>query len=196
MPAQTEWSKCDVAQNSVQGRLHRLFLSQIVLLTQQHNFRHVTSCFKSSIAAKSGECRYSFPRKGGTTTHVDECGRLILGRRHHHEYINPCSDILAHLLRSNHDIRVLVRCSTTDAFYYCMKYATKVQTEIESIENVLLDSYDRRARKETEREANGIPLGSVSVGRSKVNSMAIYLEEAAGICSNVRPLFEEKVCSS
>lgn len=149
-----EWSSQNAPQDDLKDRLHRLCLCQIGLLTQQHNYHHVDSCFKKSSEASSGTCRYKFPRKSGLPTHVDDDGVLRIGRDIHNECINCFNDVMILVFRSNHDIRFLLGCGTTDALYYCLKYVTKAQKEVDPVElrALLISSYDRRRRKELEQE--------------------------------------------
>lgn len=153
------------------SRFHRLSLWQTVLLTQQHNHSHVPSCLKSSSASRTGKCRFGFPRKGGTITHIDENMFLVVGRAHNNEYIYNYSNVIALLLVTNHDVRFQL-CGTTDAMYYVMKYVTNIPIETETTEKVIMASFDRRKWIEAEREGTWLRLSTVTKGRSRVNSMA------------------------
>lgn len=101
---------------------------------------------------------------------------LVLGREPHNEYINIYNDVISLLLATNHDVRFLLG-GTTDALYYVMKYVTKVATENETTEKILMASYERREGIEKEKEASGLPMSAVVSGRSRVNSMAEALSK-------------------
>lgn len=187
LPWKPKWPSTEESALDVCWRLHNLRLARIALLTQDHNHRHVPSCFKSSLAAKTGECRYSFPRKAIERTHVDEKNCLHVERAEHNEYINPYNDVMALALCTNHDIRPLVGSGTTDALYYCMKYVTKVHIEVNDLERVLMGCYDRRMSAEQDAAVNGTQITKSSMGRARVNSMAITLskkqEVSAPMCA-------------
>ncbi len=76
---------------------------------------------------------------------------------------------------------------TADAMYYFLKYVTKVQNEIQSLQALLLLSCDRRKAKEIEMNHIGEENSPVAVGRARVNSMAVSLskkqENTAPICA-------------
>ncbi len=167
-----EWPKEDM--EGLRGRLkvleHKLEICRIALLTQSHNYRHVKSCFKQSTMGEQGResCRHSMPRESGHSTAVEPDGTLVVGRKHFNEYINSFNEVILKVFRCNHDIRFLVGAGTTDAIYYCLKYLTKVQMAIESLEGLLMMSYDRREQVELDREKDGAPLPKEARGRARV----------------------------
>lgn len=165
---------------------YRLILSRIILLTQKHNFRHVSSCFKKSIGIKHGQCRYNFPRKTIHATEVSNDCVVSVRRPPHNEYINSFSDLLSLLFRSNHDIRFLFGTGTTSAYYYAMKYVTKVQGIHEGMEELILNYFNKRFEKE-----NSIPevfdLGQK--GRSRINSISISLSNKFSLPSTLCSLY-------
>lgn len=183
------WSDRDDVVNGPRERSNRLRLCQVLLLTQQHNFRHVTSCFKSSTAAKSGQCRYAFPKRSHPKTEIDANFDLIVARGEHNEYINTFNDVMALLLRSNHDVKFLVGRSTTDAFYYTMKYVTKVPREMEGLESIILACFDKRRNRESEQSETGISHAAFSKGRARVNSIAIGLSKKQSVSSTMCALY-------
>lgn len=157
IPAKGEWPPDDKDPDCPSNIAHRLRVSQIGLLVQQHNYHHVPSCFKSSLSSKSGECRYRFPKHSALCTKV-EGNTLKLRRAVHNEYINNYSPLMLRLFCSNHDIRFLTGDGTTDALYYVLKYATKPQNQVDSLEAILLLSFDKRIETESHLKSNGSQL--------------------------------------
>ncbi len=76
-------------------------------------------------------CRHCFPRKSGTQIDMDSSGFLTVGQEEHNEYINAFNDVNLLVVRSNNDIRFLAGAGTADVMYYCLKYVTNVQNEIQ-----------------------------------------------------------------
>lgn len=90
---------------------------------QMHSKNHNRTCFKY---AKNGprECRFLFPRKLVTSTHVDNHGVIQLERNN--QWIVPWNPTLSSLLRSNHDINFIPTTTMAlGAVYYMTNYATK-----------------------------------------------------------------------
>ncbi len=180
-----EWPSSDSENESM---FHALLLSQIALLTQQHRFYHVDSCFKKSSMGQ-GFCRYCFPRKCEPETRIDPNGVLTLRRAPHNEYINAFNDVLLLVLRSNHDIRFLLGSGTTDALYYILKYITKCQNEVDSVEGILMASFDRRQQTEKGNEEGGSPMSQKDAGRARVNSMVLSLFKRQEISAPMSALY-------
>lgn len=121
--------------------------------------------------------------------YIDADCVLHVARPVHHEYINSYNNVMLALLRSNHDIRFLVGSGTTDALYYCLKYVTKVQIEVDSVESLLMLSFERRKRKEAELELSGGHCGVSDAGRSRVNSMEITLSKRQEVSTPMCALY-------
>lgn len=172
IPSKGSWPANENDPNCPLTIAHRLRVCQIGLLVQKHNFRHVPSCFKSSLSSKSGDCRYGFPRHSLLRTKVEE-SCLKLGRAAHNEYINNYNSVILRLFCSNHDIRFLIGDGTTDALYYALKYATKPQKQVDSLEAILLLSLDRRLETENHLKASGVILASEKLAKARINSMAM-----------------------
>ncbi len=56
---------------------HKLYTTQLLMLNQKHNWRHVSSCFKTSGHVKRGNCRYNFPRKYHECADVTDDGAIL-----------------------------------------------------------------------------------------------------------------------
>lgn len=97
-------------------------------------------------------------------TYLDDNLLLHIKRDEHNEYMNAYHEVMEMALCCNHDIRALVGCGTTDAFYYFMKYVTKIQNETEGIEDIMMACYLRRAEKEEEAKERCEPLTRISAG--------------------------------
>ncbi len=185
----TENIRWPSGSNAEEENLHILLISQIALLTQRHDFRHVASCFKRSMRGKEDNCRHCFPRQCVAETTIDENGVLKIARNVHNEYINTFNDVLLLLLRSNHEIRFLLGSGTTDALYYVLKYVTKVQDTIQSLERVLMTSFERRSEKEQIIRNAGTALSPHAAGRARVNSMALDLSKKQEVPATLAALY-------
>ncbi len=123
-----------------------IYVTELVLLKQKHNWRHVSRCFKSGAHIRRRNCRYSFPRKcqysAETTEDVVVCTERAIGS----EYVNNFDPILLQVVRSNHDIRFLT--SSAHEIHYVLKYAVKNQIDIATA--VTLASYMKKLEKEKE----------------------------------------------
>ncbi len=111
-------------------RYHELISSQIALLTQSHNVRHVDT--KSAMKHPGiRPCILRFHNKGGTITSVEGNGVPTTRREEHNEYFNAFSSVFLLFLRSNHDVRFLVGSGLVDVLYYGLKYAANVQFDVD-----------------------------------------------------------------
>ncbi len=173
----------------IEMRLHELLISQIGLLAQYHNYHHVPSCFKKSNMGTTQYCRYCFPRKCVLETFIDEEGILNVKRLPHNEYINTFNEVLLLLLRANHDIRFLMASGTADAVYYCLKYVTKIQNAIDSVEGILMTCFEKRIDRESTHSQEGPPLSPVAAGRGRVNSMSVALCKMQEIAAPMAALY-------
>ena len=105
--------------------MHRLHCDSNAVASkrQMHSKNHSRTCFKKAKAG-SQECRFLFPRKLVTNTHVDEHGVVQLERNNH--WVTPWNPSLSSLLRSNHDINFIPTTTMAmAAIYYMTNYATK-----------------------------------------------------------------------
>ncbi|OWZ03387.1 hypothetical protein PHMEG_00024892 [Phytophthora megakarya] len=124
-------------------------VSALVRLLNEHWWSHTGSCFKSS-RSSSGDpvCRYSFPRRCVSATRFRNQG-VELCRKPAHEYINGFNNVLMAAFKSNHDIQVLLGGrDMANRIYYCCKYVTKDQHQIDSVAAVALAAVRRRQEKE------------------------------------------------
>ncbi len=129
------------------------------------------------------------PRNGGTVTNVDCNGVFTIGREEHNEYINAFHTVILLGFRSNHDVRFLVGAGRVKALYYCLKYVTKVQFEVDSLEGVLFAAYERRKKQEEEKEKSGIPLCVEASGKSRATSMALSMSRRQEISATMCGLY-------
>ncbi len=97
----------------------KLYTTQLLMLNQNHNWKHVPSCFKTSGHVKRGNCRYTVPRKYQKCAEVTDDGAILAKRTIGSEYMNNLNPVLLHVVRSNHDIRFLT--SSTHEIYYVLK---------------------------------------------------------------------------
>lgn len=100
------------------ARFGNVDLYQLVVGSQLH--QHTATCFK-----KGEYCRFQFPRRRFAETHFSEEG-FFLRLARNHPWINSYNPHIMHLLRSNHDLRILG--TGKDAFLsiqYVIKYASK-----------------------------------------------------------------------
>ncbi len=130
-----------------EGKLcHKIYLTELVLLNQNHNWRQVASCFKNSAHVKRGNCRYCFSRNFQNKAEIREDGVLLCERTIGSEYINNFNPILLQIVRSNHDIRFLT--GSVHEMYYVFKYVVKNQTSIDNIAAITLTASVKKLEKE------------------------------------------------
>ncbi len=66
---------------------HKLYTTQLLMLNQKHNWKHVSSCFKTSGDVKRGNCRYNFPLKYQKCAEVTDDGAILAKMTIGSEYI-------------------------------------------------------------------------------------------------------------
>ena len=72
------------------------------------------------------------------------------------EYLNTYNKTIARVFKCNHDIRLLSGSQGSECVYYCIKYCTKQQNEIENVDTVILNALDKRLRREVNQEGAGM----------------------------------------
>jgi hypothetical protein len=160
-------------------------VSALAVLLNEHWWTHTGSCFKTSrVTSAAGVCRYSFPRKRVLATRFDTRGVQIC-REPAHEYINGFNPVMMAAFKSNHDIQVLLgEKDVIERIYYCCKYVTKYQNQVDSVAAVALAAFRRREeREQIETTKNGVNFDGVTKSRKRVASMAFNLsnrQEMAG----------------
>ncbi len=137
---------------------HRIFLIELLLLNQNHRWKHTASCFKKSLNSKGGCCRYNFPRLVQKFTEMDETGRLQESVELEASILIPSIQSLLQVFRSNHDVRFLLCCA--HEMYYTIKYVVKDQNSLDNIAAVTIASYTRHLEKEiTKKNMSANPNG-------------------------------------
>ena len=125
-------------------------LTRLLYKFQVHKWKHSPSFFKKT--KRLGDCK---------------CCRFLIpqllrnGRLNGNQYLNPYIKLIAEVFKCNHDIKFLFEGSLNMA-YYCLKYATKTQKEVED----LLNWYFHRFQK----ACNYYPLSSESDNLSNSKS--------------------------
>ncbi len=76
---------------------NKLYTTQVLSLNQNHNCKHVPSCFKTSGHAKSGNCRFYFPRVYQENADVTEDCIIAAERNIGSEYIDNFKPVLLHV---------------------------------------------------------------------------------------------------
>jgi hypothetical protein len=120
-------------------------LASLVLNFNIHSWTHTTSCFKKSRATtKASACRYGFPRDRAESSCIGG-SRVAIKRALAHEYINGYNPIIMTMFKCNHDVQILFGGKDViNRIYYCFKYVTKPQRQIDSTTAVALASFQRR----------------------------------------------------
>ena len=136
----------DMNSSEAEHIAHEIYKLEVLLLCQEHKWKHVPSCFKSSSNACKGECRYVFPRKPSIATDMDQDGKLTLQRHVGNEYINNYNPVLLQLFRCNHDVRFLI--NSAEETYYALKYSMKDQHPIDNITAFTVAAFANRLSKE------------------------------------------------
>ncbi|KAF1778693.1 hypothetical protein GQ600_9265 [Phytophthora cactorum] len=110
---------------------------------------HTNSCFKQSrVTADASCCRYSFPRERIEATTFTSSG-VQLKRLVAHEFINGYNYVIMATFKCNHGIQLLLGGKdATERTFYCCKYVTKQQKQIDSTVAVALAALKRREEKE------------------------------------------------
>jgi hypothetical protein len=147
-------------------------LSSLVINLNTHAWTHTSSCFKKSRATSgASQCRYGFPRERCDSSSISEKGVLI---KHSlaHEFINGFNPTIMKMFKCNHDVQVIFGGKgAINRIYYCCKYVTKPQRQIDSTTAVALASFQRRLAKEIVERVSEAPPPIADVRRRRVTSM-------------------------
>jgi hypothetical protein len=86
-----------------------------------------------------------------------------------HEYINGYNPTIMAMFKCNHDVQILFGGKDAiNRIYYCFKYVTKPQRQIDSITAVALASFQRRQVKEAADAMSATPSSRLDVQRRRV----------------------------
>jgi hypothetical protein len=147
-------------------------LASLVLNFNIHSWTHTTSCFKKSRATtKASACRYGFPRDRAESSYIGG-SRVAIKRALAHEYINGYNPIIMAMFKCNHDVQILFGGKDAiNRIYYCFKYVTKPQRQIDSTTAVALASFQRRQQKEAAELLSETPPSRLEIQRRRVTGM-------------------------
>ncbi|OWZ17209.1 hypothetical protein PHMEG_0008882 [Phytophthora megakarya] len=160
-------------------------VSSLVLLLNEHWWTHTGSCFKASrVTSSPTVCRYSFPRDVVHATYF-RSGGVELRRLPGHEYINGFNPVMMAAFKSNHYVQVLLgEKDVASRIYYCCKYVTKTQNQVDSVAAVALAAFWRREENEQEEsDLRGEHADRIRRSRKRVAAMSYNLsnrQEMAG----------------
>ncbi len=125
---------------------NKLHTSELLMLNQKHNWRHVSSCFKTSGHVRRAIRSYKFPKIYQECLEITDDGVLNYKRAIGSEHTNNCNPIMLRIIRPNRDVRFLGR--STDEMYCILKYVVKNQNTVDNIAALTLSSYTIKLEKE------------------------------------------------
>lgn len=164
-------------------------IAVLVFVFNVHWWSHASSCFKKSRACQRGFCRYGYPRGRSDRTVLTNKG-IQLRRQPGCEYVNGFNEVIMATFKSNHDVQVLIGGEDVlDRIYYCCKYVTKPQNQVDSVTAVALSAFKRRQEKEDrQRGLQHAPIDLV-VSRQRVASMAYSLTSRREVAGPLAALY-------
>lgn len=128
-----------------------------------------------------------FPRDRVARTNFERTG-VRLCRKVAHEFVNGYSEVMMATFKSNHDIQVLLGGDgVTDRIYYCCKYVTKPQCQVDSPAAVALAALWRRKEKEVAEVSN--VHSQTQNSRKRVASVAYNLTNRHEIAGPLAALY-------
>ena len=131
----------------------------LLLRYQVHQWRHVSSCFKKGKRVSNRRCcRFMFPKL------LNEL------RSNGNQYVNPYNDLIMANFKCNHDIKFLYGGGNENIAYYCLKYVTKAQKEVEDHINFYMDAFDKSVAKQV-GEVCDEQEELINLGRKRISSM-------------------------
>lgn len=160
-------------------------MTQVLTKIQTHSWCHTASCFKSAVHVKDGQCRFCFPRNLSSETRMNENGAIDPRREIGCEYLNPYNELLTCCMKCNTDIRVLLGKEGPRIMWYALKYATKLQQEVESKSAVAIAAFARRQEIENEHP----DVGGDVMGRRRMMSLVWILTSKQEIPAQLAALY-------
>ncbi|KAI3633922.1 hypothetical protein MIR68_007526 [Amoeboaphelidium protococcarum] len=145
-PLQFPMSDNDHAANSV--------LASVLQLIQVHCYSHAKSCFKSSARTKAFVglvCRFLLPFVLVLRTMISAANEIVYRTVPGGQYLNPFNTVLSCAFKCNNDVKLLIGQASANVIYYCLKYSTKDQLQIENEQQFVLAAYDKSVQNEQAR---------------------------------------------